>query len=257
MVKNDSGWWDDFFPTFRPVFVLISAQATNDQARYIIKKLGLKKGKSFLDCPCGIGRIALPLAKKGIKVTGVDITQSYLEEFIAKGKRRKLPITGIRHDMRRITFDRKFDAAGNLWTSFGYFAKESDNLLVLKKMFRALKPGGKFMLHVINRDWIMANYESTGGYEIPAPGGKGLIKIAEKRRFDYRRSINYATWHFLQDGVEKVFEMNLRMYSFHELAGMLESAGFIDVEGYGSTRDEPISRDKMMMFIIGTKPSRR
>ena len=257
MAGKDSGWWDDFFPIFRPIFVLISAQTTNTQARYIMKKLGLSRGKSFLDCPCGIGRIALPLARKGIRVTGVDITQSYLDEFTAKARRGRLRVEAVRRDMRRITFNSRFDAAGNLWTSFGYFAEESDNLLVLKKIFRALKPGGKFMLHVINRDWIMANYESTGWYEVPAPRGRGTVKVAEKRRFDYRRSVNHAVWHFLHDGMEKVFEMDLRMYSFHELAGMLESVGFIDIEGYGSTDDDPISREKMMMFIIGTKPKRR
>ena len=44
------------------------------------------------------------------------------------------------------------------------------------------------------------------------------------------------------------------MYSFHELIAMLESVGFVDIEGYGSLKDEPISRDKQMMFIIGTRP---
>jgi ubiquinone/menaquinone biosynthesis C-methylase UbiE len=257
VAKKDSGWWDDFFPTFRPVFVLISAGATNAQARYIIKKLGLREGKSFLDCPCGIGRIAIPLAKKGIRVTGVDITQSYLDELAAKAKRLKSKIEVVHGDMRRIKYDSRFDAAGNLWTSFGYFDKESENLLVLKKMFRALKPGGKFMLHVVNRDWIMANYDPHGWYEIPAPGGKGTIKIVEKRHFDYRTSINHAVWHFIKDGREKAFEMNLRMYTFHELIRMFEAAGFTDIEGYGSTKDEPICRERMMMFVIGTKPKRR
>ena len=44
------------------------------------------------------------------------------------------------------------------------------------------------------------------------------------------------------------------MYSFHELIAMFESVGFIDIEGYGSVKEEPISREKNMMFVIGTKP---
>lgn len=70
MHKKDSGWWDDFFPAFRPFFDIVPQKVTSAQVRYIIKKLVLKPGMKFLDCCCGIGRVAIPLAKKGIKVTG-------------------------------------------------------------------------------------------------------------------------------------------------------------------------------------------
>ena len=251
MSKKDAGWWDDFFPAFRPIFGIVSQRVTNAHVRYVIKKLDLKPGKKFLDCPSGIGRIALPLAKKGIRVTGVDITQSYLDELAKKAKRSGRRIDLVNSDMRRINFDSQFDAAGNLWTSFGFFEKESDNLLVLKKMYRALRPGGKFMLHVINRDWIMAKYDPTDWFEV-----KG-VKVMEKRSFDYARSINRSTWYFIRDGKEEAFEIGIRMYSFHELIGMFKKVGFADIEGYGSTKDDPISRDKGMMFIIGTRPRRR
>jgi len=251
MPKKDSGWWDDFFPAFRPFFGLLSQKQTNAQARYIIKKLNLKPGRKFLDCPCGIGRISLPLAKKGIRVTGVDITQSYLDELSKKAKQRGLRIDVARADMRRINYDSEFDAGGNLWTSFGFFEKDSDNRLVVKKMYQALKPGGKFMLHVINRDWIMANYTSRGWQEIAG------IKSVEKRYFDYRTSINYGTWNFIKEGNEKSFDVAIRMYSFHELIAMFGSVGFTDIEGFGSVKDEPIDRSRQMMFIIGTKPRRK
>jgi ubiquinone/menaquinone biosynthesis C-methylase UbiE len=251
MSEKDSGWWDDFFPTFRPFFGLVSQKNTNAHVRYIIKKLNLKPGKKFLDCPCGIGRVALPLARKGIKVTGVDITRSYLDELSKKAKRTGLEVDLVHADMRRIDFDSQFDAAGNLWTSFGFFEKESDNRLVLKKMYRCLKPGGKFMLHLINRDWIMVNYQARGWQEVAG------VKLVEERRFDYRTSINHGIWHFIKDGRERTLKITIRMYSFHELIAMFKSAGFRDIEGYGSVKDEPISRDRGMMFIIGTKSRRK
>lgn len=251
MPKKDAGWWDDFFPEFRPFFGLVSQKATNRHIRYLIDKLSLKPGKKFLDCPCGIGRIGLPLAKKGIRVTGVDITQSYLDEFGTKAKRRGLKVDLYRADMRRINFDSEFDAAGNLWTSFGFFDKESDNVLAIKKMYRALIPGGKFMLHVINRDWIMANYQTRGWQE--AAG----VKSIEERHFDYSTSINHGTWHIIKGGKEKSFYVPIRMYSFHELIAMFKSMGFINIEGYGSEKDDPISRERQMMYVIGTKPRRK
>jgi ubiquinone/menaquinone biosynthesis C-methylase UbiE len=252
VTKRDAGWWDDFFPAFRPIFGIVSRKVTNAHVRYVIEKLNLKPGKKFLDCPCGIGRISLPLAKKGIRVTGVDITQSYLDELSRRTKQRGLKISVARADMRRVNYDSQFDAAGNLWTSFGFFEKESDNRLVLKKMYQALKPGGRFMLHVINRDWIIARFQPSE-FILTKDG----LKVGQVRSFDYERSTNLSTWYFIKNGKEQSFDISIRMYSFHELAGMFESVGFTDIQGYGSVKDDPISRDRGMMFIIGTKPRRR
>jgi ubiquinone/menaquinone biosynthesis C-methylase UbiE len=248
---KNSGWWDGFFPAFRPIFAKIPARITNAQVRFISRKLNLRPGRCFLDCPCGIGRIALPLARAGIRVTGVDVTKSYLDELSRKVKRQGLKMDLHLQDMRRIKFDSRFDACGNLWTSFGYFEKESDNQLVLKKMYRALKSGGKFLLQVINRDWIMAHFDPTDWYE----AGSG--KVLEKRGFDYATSTSTGVWTFIDDGKESTHETAIRMYSYHELIAMFERVGFVNIEGYGSIKGEPISRKLPDMFVIGTRPGRR
>ncbi len=242
------GWWNDFFPTFRPIFGIKPPKVTNAEVKYFIKKFNLKKGSKFLDCPCGIGRISIPMAKKGIHVHGVDIIQQYLDEVQKKNDKLRLPITLEQNDMRKINIKNKFDAAANLWTSFGFFKKESDNLLCLKKMYVALKPGGKFLLHVINRDWIVKNFEYSDWFEI------GDSKVLQSRTLDLATSANLDTWHFIKDGVEKVHESYIRMYSYHELIAMFKKVGFIDIEGYGNLKEEPITLQHRMMFIFGTKP---
>ncbi len=241
-------WWGGFDKSFRPVFNIISAGKTNAQARYIIKKLNLRPGRSFLDCPSGIGRISLPLAQKGIRVTAVDLVPSYLEELTAKARRRKLRIATVQSDMRQIDFRNQFDAAGNIWTSFGFFEKEADNQLVLKRMFLALKPGGKFMLHLINRDWIMANFMAMDGFEV------GKVMVIHKNSFDYAASISRSVWTFVKNGQVVSHNSAIRMYSYHELRGMFAKAGFVDIEGFGTMKDTPITHESRMMFIIGTKP---
>jgi ubiquinone/menaquinone biosynthesis C-methylase UbiE len=213
--------------------------------------MGLKPGMKFLDCPCGIGRISLPLAKRGIKVTGVDITQSYLEELSEKAGRKGLKIDIHNMDMRRITFKNQFDAAGNLGTSFGFFKKQSDNLLVLKKAYQALKPGGRFLINVINRDWIIAEFQAHGWSQLRDS------KIVQKRDFDYRNSTMNMTWYIIKDGKEESYDLALRMYSFHELAEMFKSAGFENIEGFGSVKNEPISLHTQMMFVFGSKSKRK
>jgi len=244
-------WYETLFRDFRPFFGVMSRKKTNEQVRFIIKLLGLKKGMSFLDCPCGIGRISIPLAQKGIKVSGVDITESYLDELQRETKRRKLRIPILHADMRRITYKNQFDTAGNLWTSFGFFEKDSQNVLAVRKMYQALKPGGKFLLHVINRDWIIAHYSSSDWME-----HAGVISI-ESRKFDYATSINRGVWRFLKDGKITEHHVDLRMYSYHELIPMFRKVGFVDIQGFGNEKGGPIDRNCMMQWVVGTKPKRR
>jgi len=241
-------WWTDFFPAFRPIFDTINPKDTAAEIKYLTRKLGLKRGSRFLDCGCGIGRISIPLAKRGVRVTGVDVTKSYIDELASRSRRMKLKLELFCSDMRRINFDRRFDAAGNLGTSFGYFDRDYDNELVLKKMYRALKPGGKFMLHVGNRDWIIKNYASFGLTEF------GKTRVINKRHFDPARSVITADWIFLKAGQEKTVRSVLRIYSFHELIFMMKRAGFVNIEGFGSVKDDPIGFGSRMMFIVGARP---
>lgn len=246
--RKSVDWYDDFFPAFRPLFDAIHPQTTKAEVRAALKYLGLKRGQTFLDCPCGIGRITLPLASHGIRVTGVDFMQSYLDELEAKAARKRLPIETLRADMRRISFDREFDAAGNLWTSFGFFKNESDNQRVINRMYRALKPGGKFMLHVINRDWLIRHYSAEGWTTA------GKTRLFERRYFDMATSTNYGRC-IIVDGNKKYYrESRLRLYAYHELIAMFLRAGFVDIVGYGGYHGEAITYESRMMWVVGTRP---
>jgi len=247
-MAKQRNWWETFFDDLRPAFPRAAPRESLKEARYICRKLGLKKGMKFLDCPCGFGRVSLPLAKMGVKVTGVDITQSYLDEFERKARKAGVKVRLFRRDMRRISFRNEFDAAANLYTSFGYFESDAQDLLVLKKVFQALRSGGRFMLNTMNRDWIILNFTANGWYEMSG------IKVLEVRRFDYSRSIMHDTWHFLKDGVEKVHQTTVRFYSFHELRAMLQKVGFVDIEGYGSQDDQPTGRTNRELYVIARKP---
>ncbi len=240
-------WHHEFFTSFRPVFDRFPARTTNKQVQYVIKKLGLKAGKTFLDCPCGIGRIALPLARRGIKVTGVDFYEPYLEELRLKAKRQKLKIETVRADMRRLNFRTKFDAAANIWTSLGFFKKEGDNLRVVRNMYRALKPGGRFLVYLSGRDFALSHWEANSWFNI------GKTRVFQEYKFDWSESIMRGKWHFLKEGREEIRDIELRMYSCHELVAMFRKAGFADIETYGSLKDEPVSADRPALIVIGTR----
>lgn len=139
-------WTKSFFR--REIFTPGSPEAVAaaaDEVRFLWKVLGLKRGSRVLDIPCGTGRHALRLARRGAAVLGVDVTEAYLRE--ARRAARNVPnVRFVRGDMRRIPLEGEFDAAINLWTSFGYFERPSDDVATLKGIARALKPGGLFLI---------------------------------------------------------------------------------------------------------------
>jgi ubiquinone/menaquinone biosynthesis C-methylase UbiE len=250
MATKENVWYEEIFPHWRSLFDIMPAKDSKAFANFVIKKLNLKKDSKFLDCPIGIGRIALPLAKKGIKITGIDITLEYLAELKEKSDKLGLPMTLLHCDMKKIDFENEFDAVGNLWTSFGYFEKESDNLLCLKKMFKALKPGGKLMMQTISRDWIIKNFSSSDFTK------QDDLIILEERKFNFVTSRNDAVYTFLKDGKEMKFDVSLRMYSLHELIGMFKKVGFVDIESFGSIKETPIDLMTRDMIVIGSKPKK-
>ncbi|MFH2057083.1 MAG: class I SAM-dependent methyltransferase [bacterium] len=213
-----------------------------------MRKLELSTGDRFLDCPCGIGRISLPLARKGIAVTAVDNEPSYIQELEQRAGRASLPITTVLADMRQIEFRSRFKAAANLWTSFGYFEREADDLLVLRRVFRSLRRGGRFVLQTINRDFLIAHWQQSNWEEV------GDLTILQRHSLDYRTSRLSSTWTFLKDGQTRAREIPLRLYSYHELVDMFERVGFVDIEGFGSTDDAPVDCNCRVLWVFGVKP---
>lgn len=149
-----SNWTKQFFraPVFTPGAPEALASAPMEAAA-LWRALKLKPGSRVLDLACGTGRHSVLLARRGAFVIGVDKTDAYLK--VARRAARGLPnCLFARGDMRRLPFNGEFDAAMNVWTSFGYFDKESDDLKALKGVARALKPGGLFLIDLLDFAWV-------------------------------------------------------------------------------------------------------
>ena len=101
----------------------------------LVAFLGLKQGESVLDLACGKGRHSLFLNSLGFDVVGADLSQNsidYANEFSNETLRF------VQRDMRD-ALNLKYDAIFNLFTSFGYFEDDQDDLQVLKNIKNGLK----------------------------------------------------------------------------------------------------------------------
>ncbi len=246
-----SEWWESFFDEnfLEYAFPRISRRVTMRDVRFIEKALALKKRASILDVCCGIGRHAVELARRGYRVTGVDVNERYLEIAAARARRRKVRPIFDRSDMRKMPYRDEFDAAVLMWTSFGYFEDEKDDLKSLRAIRRALRPGGKFLIDLINRDWLVKNFQSHSWAEVK----EGFV--LEHREFDPARSRLNSEWVFVGKGSGGVERKNitLRIYSLHELLGLMESAGFAVAAVFGDRDNLMPTPDHRMLGILAWK----
>lgn len=137
-------WNERFFRRFWPVAgpaITAHTYESDREVESILRLLRLRPRARILDVPCGYGRHAVELARRGFQVTGVDISPKLLAQAREAARTRGVAAEFRRGDMRRLRYRQRFDAVLNLFTSFGYFGDRED-LEVLKGFRRALRPGG-------------------------------------------------------------------------------------------------------------------
>jgi SAM-dependent methyltransferase/predicted ATP-grasp superfamily ATP-dependent carboligase len=128
-------------------------------AEVIARAVQLRPGMRILDCPCGDARVGVHLASSGADYTGVDINPRFIakarERFLAAKRDGTLSVG----DMRALEYRDEFDVICNWFNSFGYFGAEED-LQVMKRLVRALRPGGRLITESPNRAQILKNIRS-------------------------------------------------------------------------------------------------
>ena len=134
----DEAFWAEVYPFEFPDPVIDAGVAQVDKALAI----GGVRGGDALDLGCGPGRHAIPLARHGFRVTGVDLSSFHLARARERSTAAGLAIELVQSDMRAFVRAEGFDLALSIFTSFGYFDDPADDLRVLQNVQRSLRPGG-------------------------------------------------------------------------------------------------------------------
>jgi SAM-dependent methyltransferase len=155
MQKDIENWYTSWFNT--PFYHILYKDRGHQEARIFMDKLTaflkLPSRSEILDLACGKGRHARYLNQLGFDVTGVDLSP----ESIAYAKRyENLTLHFEEHDMC-LPYPKKFDAVFNLFTSFGYFESEEDNLRTIKSIREELKPDGFGIIDFMNVEYVKSN----------------------------------------------------------------------------------------------------
>ena len=241
-------WWQKFFDeNYVKVYEELEKR-TSREVDSILRMMNLKSRARILDLCCGYGRHSIELAQKGFAVTGYDLSDFFLKKAKEEAGALGLKIGFIKGDMRKLPFEGRFDAVVNLFTSFGYFEKERDDIKLLKGVCKALKKDGLFLLDLINREHLIRGFQRRTW----RPNGDFIM--LEDNFLDLFTSRWESTRTLLfENGERAQHSFSLRLFSFAEMLNLLKRAGFVLESVYGDFDFMEYSLDSPRMILISRK----
>ncbi len=242
---SSKSWFEKWFDT--PYYPILYGNRNDHEAEAFvnrltkeIKRLATSDRLSVLDLACGSGRHSRVFHQLGFKTTGIDLSVRSIET----AKRESDPSIDFQvADMRTFDLPQPFDVIVNLFTSFGYFESEDDNLKVLDRVKHHLRPGGVFVIDFLNatkviKDLVKNETISRGGIE-----------------FTITRT--YTGTHFVKNisfedkGHDYSFNEYVQALTFDRIREMLEASGFlfVDVRGdYSLANFAEPSSERVIIF---------
>ncbi|MBI3973420.1 MAG: class I SAM-dependent methyltransferase [Chloroflexi bacterium] len=255
-MSRERPWYETFFGEdyLRIYDPFLPPERTAQEVDGIVRLLGaagLAEGSAILDLACGHGRHAVPLAQRGYRVTGQDLSEVFLRRAEVHARAQGVDVRWVHGDMRHIPFEHEFDAVINIFTAFGYLESEEEDERVLREVHKALKPGGLFLLETMFREALMRQYQPHG----ISRRDDGLI-VLEERRFDLLTNRNHVRVTLISpEGRRTEYTHAARIYTPAELVHMGAAAGLELAADYGGLDGSPLTLNSRRLVLVWRKPA--
>jgi len=248
-------WYVELFDNYAETYDRESfTQGTAGEVDFIEKEIGHDKNIRILDIGCGTGRHSIELAKRGYRVTGIDLSESQLKKAIEKATRAGVSVGFVRMDATRLDFDREYGLALVICeAAFALMETDEMNFAILQNAFKALKPKGKFILTTLNGLYPL--YHSVKDFLNAHPGGVST----QADTFDLMTFRDLSAIEVKDDsGNMKKLECSERYYVPSEITWLMKSAGFRGVDIFGCplgafSRGNPLTVGDFEMLVVAEK----
>lgn len=223
MQKEVNNWFASWFDS--PYYHILYKDRDYEEAQVfmdnIVHYLNLPEESKILDLACGKGRHSIYLNQMGFDVTGADLSANSIAEA-KKSENKTLHFQ--EHDMR-VTFEEKFDAIFNLFTSFGYFENDEDNLTTLKAIKESLTEYGFAVIDFMNVHQVIANL-------VPQE-----VKIVDDIEFNIKRYVKdnhiFKEIDFEDQGQKYHFTEKVRALTLADFETLMEQADIFLLDIFG------------------------
>ncbi len=194
-------------------------------AKLICECTGIKSGSSVLDLGCGAGRHSIMFSKLGFQVTGYDLSRHLLLEAKSSSICQKTTLSLVRGDIRNLPFKSKFDLVLNIFTSWGYFESDLENLTVLKNAVSLKKTGGFFVFDFLNAEYLRKNLIPSSVTEFEG------VTYSEERLIKDERVIKSIK--FCDGNGEKCFKESVRLFNHDQIIEVFKETGVSNISLFG------------------------
>jgi SAM-dependent methyltransferase len=231
-------------------YVIEDDERSAREVEFLARELDLGAQSRVLDLACGHGRHVVLLAPRVARVVGFDRTERFLVHLEARTDELGLAnVECVRGDMRELTYEGEFDAAYNYFTAWGYYSDE-ENFDVLVRVRRALAPGGRFLLEMINRNALLRQFRPKMWVE----HDDGTLVLLENR-FDHVAGRQHSERiHInLESGERKTVSIDHQLPAPDGLVRLFREAGFRDVRAVSAPDGGPLDLDSWRVAVTGTR----
>jgi len=245
-------WYETLFTDYAETYDKESfTQGTLGECDFIGSEIGGDRSVPILDIGCGTGRHAIELARRGYRVTGIDLSPSQIERARAKAAAAGVAPDLRVGDARALPFREEFGLAVMICEgAFPLMETDEMNFEILRGAARALRPGGKLVMTTLNG--LFPLHRSVGQFE-----NEAMVEGAsEAHDFDlmtFRMRSRIKTRG--RDGRPIEVDCDERWYGPSELTWLLKQAGFASVEIFGArlgafSRADALTPDDFEMLAV-------
>ena len=240
MQKETNNWFASWFDT--PYYHILYKDRDYEEAQLFMDNLtsylNLPDEAKILDLACGKGRHSVYLNQLGYDVTGADLSQHSIDEA------KKFTNDTLHfevHDMRE-PFEQKYDAIFNLFTSFGYFENEGDNIKTLKAICESLSEYGFGVIDFMNVKKVIENL-------VPKE-----VKTVDGIEFHIKRYVIdnyiYKEIDFEDKGESFHFVEKVKALTLQDFETMMEEAGIYLLETFGDYKLRKFFKNESERLIM-------
>ncbi|WP_156754896.1 class I SAM-dependent methyltransferase [Actinokineospora pegani] len=240
---DDDDLWVDF------ASVMFPARRGQEAATLADTSPLLKVGADtrVLDLACGPGLHVVELARRGARVTGVDLSAAMLERARAAVAAAGVSADLVRADMLDYVAPGEFDLVINMFTSFGYFTEAGDNLTVLRNAHASLAPGGSLVLDLLGKEVLASWVGRPQAVDVEG----GTVFMRDTILDDWTRL--RTDWTLVAGEVVKRKSIHSFIYSAAEIRALLREVGFATVECFGDWDLSPYDNTARRLIVRGTR----
>lgn len=220
-------------------------------------RLAKASGGPVLEYGVGNGRIALPIARAGVSLVGIDLSRSMLDDLRARLAREPAPVRNrlelIEGDMREVRLERRFPLIMAAFNTFLHLYDRLDVEAFLARVRSHLQPAGRFVFDVsvpsaseLSRDPL----RDYGSPRIRHPSTGQLTRYKERFEYDPLRQLLLVHMRFLpESGKPWTVPLTHRQFFPCELEALLHYNGFTDLRFTQDFTEDPATASTDSMVV--------